>query len=103
MDIAQSVEHLIVVQKVARSNRVIHPNETRCLQRFSDVESTGFFVSRNTASTPFPAHRTSSSTKPYIFLYETVPRFTRAITSRSMVTNCDTDRDTEYSRAVCSA
>lgn len=25
MDIAQSVEHLIVVQKVARSNRVIHP------------------------------------------------------------------------------
>lgn len=25
VDIAQSVEHLIVVQKVARSNRVIHP------------------------------------------------------------------------------
>lgn len=25
VDIAQQVEHLIVVQKVARSNRVIHP------------------------------------------------------------------------------
>lgn len=30
VDIAQSVEHLIVVQKVARSSRVIHPTRKPC-------------------------------------------------------------------------
>lgn len=35
VDIAQQVEHLIVVQKVARSNRVIHPNVFKGFQPFS--------------------------------------------------------------------
>ncbi len=34
VDIAQSVEHLIVVQKVARSNRVIHPTRKSGIARF---------------------------------------------------------------------
>lgn len=37
VDIAQQVEHLIVVQKVARSNRVIHPK--RKPRNSSDCEA----------------------------------------------------------------
>lgn len=33
VDIAQLVEHLIVVQKVARSSRVIHPTENPPMRR----------------------------------------------------------------------
>lgn len=36
VDIAQQVEHLIVVQKVARSNRVIHPTKSSECQRSED-------------------------------------------------------------------
>ena len=38
VDIAQLVEHLIVVQKVARSSRVIHPTKTLPMRK-------GFFIS----------------------------------------------------------
>ncbi len=38
VDIAQLVEHLIVVQKVARSSRVIHPTKALPMRK-------GFFIS----------------------------------------------------------
>lgn len=39
--IAQLVEHLIVVQKVARSSRVSHPKETSLSGRFFHIRRQG--------------------------------------------------------------
>lgn len=44
--IAQLVEHLIVVQKVARSSRVSHPGQTPRFQRFPNRTNPGFFSFR---------------------------------------------------------
>ena len=43
--IAQSVEHLIVVQEVARSSRVSHPTSTLCLC----LKSRGFIICNQTS------------------------------------------------------
>lgn len=46
--IAQLVEHLIVVQKVARSSRVSHPGQTPRFQRFPNRTNPGVFRFGNT-------------------------------------------------------